>query len=261
MAEIDPQEGQASPPDEEGALATPVGEQSDGAVDTDAAALTHVEGATPASAEEIAPLAGGGSAPASDVGDDAEAVASESADVVQPTPGEGTGLPPAEEPAASGSEAGDVAAGEPALEPTEPVAAEAQPVAQPVAATVAQPAAAPEAVRRPKVPWWPFLLYLAVWLGGVGAAAWLFLSAPRAASIAGESLYPYMLRAGLVLTALGPVLAIVVWFVTWILAERGSRRGLLADALLKGALTTLLGVVVWWVMLVAVDRARLGRLW
>jgi hypothetical protein len=128
----------------------------------------------------------------------------------------------------------------------------------------AVPEIAPEAesrARRPRVPWWPFMIYLGFWIVGVGAAAWLFLTEPAVGSVAGESTYPYMLRAGLVLTALGPALALVVWFISWFTATRGTRSGLFADSMLKGALTTLSGVVVWWLMLMIVDRVRFDQLW
>jgi len=185
------------------------------------------------------------------------------------------------------STSGEAAPAEPELaEPAEPELAEPQPAqaseaqqsappeqaAEPAVAVAAlsgqEPAAPAEPAQpvewepgRPGVPWWPFLVYLAVWLVAVAAAAWMFLEVPSSVSVVGEATYPYTVRGGLALTALGPVLAVVVWFVCWIRAGRGNRTGLLADALLKGALTTLAGVVVWWVMLMGVDRVRFDRLW
>ena len=167
------------------------------------------------------------------------------------------------------------AAGEPEAAAEEPEPAQPEPAAEEPSHAepanqlpVTQPQASPEsalpaefAASRPSVPWWPFLVYLGMWLVGVGAAAWMFLQTSSTASIAGEAIYPYVLRGGLVLTALGPLVALGVWFVCWIVAGRGHRTGLLADSLLKGALTTLTGVVVWWVMLMAVDRVRFDRLW
>ena len=137
------------------------------------------------------------------------------------------------------------------------------PLTAPVAASVpaAQEVVIAQQTLRPRVPWWPFFMYLGVWVGAVGAAAWLFVEAPATVSMASEALYPYTVRAGIVLTALGPLLAIVVWLVAWISAGRGRRSGLLADSLLKGALVTTVGVALWWIMLVVVDRFRFGRLW
>ena len=162
---------------------------------------------------------------------------------------------------------------EPAASETPKLASDASgsPVASPVdapltasvaaSAPAAQEAALGQQFLRPRVPWWPFFMYLGVWVGAVGAAAWLFAQAPATVSMASEALYPYTVRAGIVLTALGPLLAIVVWLVEWISAGRGRRSGLLADSLLKGALVTTVGVALWWIMLVVVDRFRFGRLW
>jgi hypothetical protein len=111
------------------------------------------------------------------------------------------------------------------------------------------------------VPWWPFAVYLAVWVGGLGAAGWLFWQASPEGIFYGSLHYAYMVFAGLVLTLMGPALAVLVWLVSWLSAERGRRAGLLSASLSRGALVTFIGVALWWGMLVLVDAARLGRPW
>jgi hypothetical protein len=64
---------------------------------------------------------------------------------------------------------------------------------------------------------------------------------------------------GLALTAIGPLLALVVWVVSWF-SRPASRTGLFSRALILGAVTTLGGVALWLVALGAVDMLRLGRL-
>jgi len=249
MTELDEQGTEAVPP-EQAFLSSALDALSATPLETEPAAASSEDGPTRqeqsgSSAEPEAPSA---------EPEEPSARSPESEPAV-PEPAAGGPEPVAEEP--------EAAAGQPeavAGEPSHPEPANQAPVTQ----RLASPESAPPAefvASRPSVPWWPFLVYLGMWLVGVGAAAWMFLQTSSTASIAGEAIYPYVLRGGLVLTALGPLVALGVWFVCWIVAGRGHRTGLLADSLLKGALTTLTGVVVWWVMLMAVDRVRFDRLW
>jgi len=136
-----------------------------------------------------------------------------------------------------------------------------QQVVSEVAQTTPSAAEVPGGPDRFSLPWWPFLAYLGVWVVSAGVAAWFLVDSPYPGSMVGSSAYPYVLRASLVLTAAGPVIALSVWIVAWAYAGRGRRKGLLSTSLLRGGVVTLLGVVVWWCMLIVVDRFRLDRLW
>lgn len=119
---------------------------------------------------------------------------------------------------------------------------------------------APPAVRA-VTPWWPFLMYLGVWLGSVGATGWLFTGLPQGSTLYGSDPYEYMVLGGIGLTLIGPALTLIVWLVSCLRAKPGHRAGLLSSSLVRGALVTLAGVAVWWGMLVVVDVLRLGRPW
>ena len=109
------------------------------------------------------------------------------------------------------------------------------------------------------VPIWPFLVYFVLWIAFAGLLVWQFAQTPAGVPLYELSLYGPSILAGLVLTALGPVLAIGVWFVVW-MARPGARAGLFSRSLIIGAVVTLAGVALWLVALGAVDMLRLGRL-
>jgi len=112
--------------------------------------------------------------------------------------------------------------------------------------------------RSPEVPWWPFVIYVAAWVGLVAAAVLTLSYDADALPAIQQEPYPYLILGGLVLTLFGPVLALTSWFFTWARAGKGRRVGLLTSALVRGAGVTLLGVLMWWGTLVAVDALRLG---
>jgi hypothetical protein len=116
-------------------------------------------------------------------------------------------------------------------------------------------------VARQSVPWWPFLIYLAVWIGSTVAAGWELSRASSGGILYGSAQYAYMVLAGLLLTLFGPAVTFLVWLVSWLSARRGERSGLLSTSLARGALVTFAGVALWWGMLVFVDATRLGRPW
>jgi hypothetical protein len=95
----------------------------------------------------------------------------------------------------------------------------------------------------------------------LGATGWLFSQASAEGTVYGSRQYAYMVFGGLILTLMGPALALLVWLVAWLSAEGGRRTGLLSAALARGALVTFIGVVLWWGMLALVDSARLGKPW
>jgi hypothetical protein len=112
---------------------------------------------------------------------------------------------------------------------------------------------------RPGVPVWPFLTYFAIWVIFAGMLVWRFMQAPAGTPVYELDMYGASVLVGLVLTVLGPVLAIGVWLVSWI-SRPAARTGLFSRSLIIGAVTTLAGVALWLVALGAVDMLRLGRL-
>jgi hypothetical protein len=112
---------------------------------------------------------------------------------------------------------------------------------------------------RAGVPIWPFLVYFALWMIFAGLLVWQSLQIPAGTPVYELDFYGMSILVGLALTAIGPLLALVVWVVSWF-SRPASRTGLFSRALILGAVTTLGGVALWLVALGAVDMLRLGRL-
>ena len=110
-----------------------------------------------------------------------------------------------------------------------------------------------------RAPGWPFLIYFGAWLVMVGLSAWFILQMPLSETVFRTDLYQSMVRVGLVLTAIGPVLGVVVWLATLIGTRGRSHAGLLSDSLIKAAYATLGGVAIWWATLLILDYVRLGK--
>lgn len=109
-------------------------------------------------------------------------------------------------------------------------------------------------------PWWPFIIYGALWVVlSVAAGYMLVTQVPQGTPVYDSQVYTLTILGGIVLTIAGPVLILAVWLAEWFRRGDEMRRGLFLSALLKGSLATLFGVVVWWVTLIAVDAIRLGR--
>ena len=109
-----------------------------------------------------------------------------------------------------------------------------------------------------RVWWWPFIAYGLSW-AALAAASYMLLTGVDAQTPAfRQEYYPYLVLAGLVLTLLGPLLAVMVWLVSWFQAGKGRRGGLFTRAIVRGATLTFLGVVLWVGCLVLVDALRLG---
>jgi len=115
-------------------------------------------------------------------------------------------------------------------------------------------------VAKGRVPWWPFIVYLVAWIALIGASFYLISYELEAIPAFQQDEYPYILLGGLVLTVLGPLLALTVWFVTWLRTPKGQRGGLLTSALLKGAFFTCFGVLAWWGAIAVLDALRLGMI-
>lgn len=110
-----------------------------------------------------------------------------------------------------------------------------------------------------RVPAWPFLLYVVVWLTLAGVVVWQLLAMPTSQVVYESNMYRWMTLGGTLMTAVGPLLALVVWYAVWWDAEPRQRAGLFSAALIRGALATFCGVVVWWGAIMIVDMFRLGR--
>ncbi|MDP2183373.1 MAG: hypothetical protein Q8K99_12495 [Actinomycetota bacterium] len=123
-----------------------------------------------------------------------------------------------------------------------------------------EPAVAEELVSetRPRIPWWPFLVYGVLWIGLVAYAGTQISTAEGAVPAVEQIVYPYVVLAGLVLMLLGPLASIIVWLAVWLRAGVGRRGGLFTTALVRGSISTLLGVVAWWGALYVLDALRLG---
>ena len=115
-------------------------------------------------------------------------------------------------------------------------------------------------VAKGRVPWWPFIVYLVAWIALIGTAFYLISYEPEALPAFQQEEYPYILLGGLVLTVAGPLLALIVWLITWLRSDKDKRGGLLTSALLKGALVTCFGVLAWWGAIAVLDALRLGMI-
>ncbi len=114
------------------------------------------------------------------------------------------------------------------------------------------------ATRPASVPWWPFLAYLAAWIVLTGLAVWQLLQLPPNEAAYESQAYALTVLGGLIMTAVGPLLILAVWFAVWSGRPSNERSGLLTSSLLKGAIATLFGAVLWWAALIIVDYLRLG---
>jgi hypothetical protein len=109
-----------------------------------------------------------------------------------------------------------------------------------------------------RVPWWPFVAYVVLWLAAAAYAVWQLQQLPGGTAAYETDFYRYGLFAGLGLLVAGPVLLLVVWIATWI--ARKSRPGaLFVSALWMGATATLVGALIWMGAIMLVDYLRLGR--
>lgn len=112
--------------------------------------------------------------------------------------------------------------------------------------------------RGTRVAWWPFIVYGVLWIGLAGSSYVLLTGTQVDLPAFRQDSYPYLVLAGLVLTLLGPLIALAVWLFAWFKAKKPERGGMLTAALVRGSIVTFLGVVVWWGVLVLVDALRLG---
>jgi len=108
-------------------------------------------------------------------------------------------------------------------------------------------------------PWWPFLVYLGLWIAFAGLAVWQFDMLAQGTVLYETQQYTLFVFGGLVLAAAGVILIPAVWLGARLSPKR-HRAGLFTSAFIKGAVFVLIGVVVWWGTFMALDYLRLGRL-
>lgn len=107
----------------------------------------------------------------------------------------------------------------------------------------------------------PYFVYVGVWLVFTIAMVVVLRDAAVAKQLDTEPAYPLFVLGGLVLTVLGPILSVVLWFIKRRSAEQDERVGLFASAILRGSLATFAGVVLWMIGLLALNYLKTGRLY
>ena len=117
----------------------------------------------------------------------------------------------------------------------------------------------PDAATKFGAPWWPFLVYLGLWIVFVGVAVWQFQLIPQGVVVYDTQQYMLFVFAGLVLAGTGILVTLGAWIGARMNPAR-HRAGLFGSALVKGTTVILIGVVVWWGTILALDYLRLGRL-
>ncbi|HEY3317702.1 MAG TPA: hypothetical protein VGK50_04705 [Coriobacteriia bacterium] len=105
----------------------------------------------------------------------------------------------------------------------------------------------------------PFFVYDGVWLVFAIAMVVALRDAAVAGALDTAPAYPMFVLVALVLTVVGPLLAVFLWWLRRSHAAKGERTGLLASALLRGALATFAGVAMWTLARVVLDYLRTGR--
>jgi len=108
-------------------------------------------------------------------------------------------------------------------------------------------------------PLWPFIVYDLVWAAFAVLLIWQLLALPPDAVVYDSAIYDEMLYAGVILTAAGPLLIVVVWMLGR-RREEGQSKGTFVATLVTGAIATLIGVALWWAAMLFVDYIRLGQL-
>lgn len=151
-------------------------------------------------------------------------------------------------------------------EPTEPATTEPptpQPAEPEAPAALAEPLPVTPAPPAPEAPFrgvsqTPFLLYLALWIVFIVAAATILFESARTTGVLYSDRYEYAVYAAAGLALLGPFLALIVWLFTRARRTKAERRGLFAASMLAGAGVTFVGSVLWLVLLFVLDLYQAG---
>jgi len=108
--------------------------------------------------------------------------------------------------------------------------------------------------------WIPYAGYLAAWLLLAGASAYLLRDATPESPARWTPEYAVIVWTGVGLTALGPLLSLVVWLVARSRRPASARRGLFVSALIRGALTAVFGVLIWAATIYVLELVATGVL-
>ena len=153
--------------------------------------------------------------------------------------------------------------GEPTI-PAEPEPEpEPEPEHEPEPATIDQPvpnaadAALVEGVGG-GLTWVPFACYLGLWVVLTGATAYLLSEAAGDMPARWAPEYVPLMLTGVGLTALGPILSLIVWLVARSRRPRAGRLGLFASAMTRGALVAFFGVAIWLATLFVLEMLAAG---
>lgn len=106
----------------------------------------------------------------------------------------------------------------------------------------------------------PFFAYLGIWFVFSVTMVVMLKDVAKAGSPVYAESYGIFVFLAIALTVLGPLMALVVWLLSRYWTERGERRGLLALALLRGAISTFAGVAMWTLALYVLDLFKTGVL-
>ncbi len=108
------------------------------------------------------------------------------------------------------------------------------------------------------IPWVPFAVYLAAWIGLAALSAYLLRGATAELPARWMPEYVPLLWAGVGLTAAGPLVSLAVWLVARVRRPEGQRRGLVASAMTRGALAALFGVIIWVATLYVIEAVTMN---
>lgn len=153
----------------------------------------------------------------------------------------------------------ETAAEEPVEPEGEPEVAEAGLSPKAPEADATDSASAVVVIDKPRspVPRWPFWTLAGAWLALCAGAAYVLTRDPAMPTLR-QDVYTFVVAAGLALTILGPIMAVVVWLFARSGAGQDRPAGMFATSLMRAALVTFFGVITWTGVLILVDALRLG---
>mgnify|MGYP006910657723 CR=1 FL=1 len=113
-----------------------------------------------------------------------------------------------------------------------------------------------EAVKA-RAPLAPFVLYGLTWVIFAVVTIVLLGDVPSGSTVVAQAEYPGVLAAALALAIAGPLLALIVWGLTWYRASAARGGSIFSSAMLRAAVALAVGVAAWWAALTYVDMIRL----
>ena len=103
----------------------------------------------------------------------------------------------------------------------------------------------------------PFVVYGLAWIVLAVVTIVLLGDVPSGATVVAQAEYPGVLAAALALAIAGPLLALIVWGITWYRASVARGGSIFSSAMLRAAVALAVGVAAWWAALAYVDMIRL----